>query len=222
MSLFLKSIDIIATNCNYSKFDFAFQIIQNNSISTQFWSSHSLTLILPSPVKNMQGSTANHGEALRFEREDEDYLMYEEASPDTEASPPTTTFLTLDRASLPRKTKGRGVHQDSVSRLISRGDGRDHAVPERSIEGWIILVTGLHKEAQEDDLKDVFRDHGVIKNIKMNFVHRYGFVHSALIEYEHYEEAMNTIQKSNGSEFLTQTIFVDWAFITGPVNLRRY
>ncbi|KEH33916.1 RNA recognition motif [Medicago truncatula] len=152
----------------------------------------------PIPVKKMHGSAANHGEALRFKPEDEDYLMYEEASP-----PLTTTFLTLDRASLPRKTKGR--------------------VPERSIEGWIVLVTGVHKEAQENDLKEVFRDHGVIKNIKINFDHRYGFVHSALIEYEHYEEAMNAIQKSNGSEFLTQTIYVDWAFITGPaVNLRRY
>jgi len=171
----------------------------------------------------MQGSAANHGEALPFEPEDEDYMMYEEASPDAETSPPpTTTFLTLDRTSLPRKTKGRGFHQDSISRLIARGDGRGHAVPERSIEGWIVLVTGVHKEAQEDHLKDVFREHGVIKNIKMNFDHRYGFVDGALIEYEQYEEALNAIQKSNGSEFLTQTIYVDWAFITGPVNLRRY
>ncbi|MCI32959.1 RNA-binding protein 8A-like, partial [Trifolium medium] len=40
----------------------------------------------------------------------------------------------------------------------------------------------------------------------------------ALIEYERSEEARNAIENLNGSELLTQTIYVDWAFSSGPIN----
>ncbi|KAH7510767.1 hypothetical protein JRO89_XSUnG0252700 [Xanthoceras sorbifolium] len=38
----------------------------------------------------------------------------------------------------------------------------------------------------------------------------------ALIEYENFEEAQNAITAMNGTELLTQTINVDWAFSNGP------
>jgi len=46
----------------------------------------------------------------------------------------------------------------------------------------------------------------------------------ALIEYESYNEAHAAIQALNGTELLTQTIYVDWAFSNGPFkhrNMRR-
>ncbi|XP_022752377.1 RNA-binding protein Y14-like [Durio zibethinus] len=168
-------------------------------------------------------------DAVDFEPEYDD-LMDEDTTGDASPQAPmpklgsAITGGAPTSFSRPKKTKGRGFHEDGAdrhSRLASRdfeslgtngGPG-----PQRSIEGWIVLVTGIHEEAQEDDLHNAFGEFGEIKNLHLNLDRRTGYVKGyALIEYEKFEEAKNAISTMDGAELLTQTVNVDWAFRNGP------
>ncbi|KAK6923502.1 RNA recognition motif domain [Dillenia turbinata] len=180
-------------------------------------------------------------EAVDFEPEDDD-LMDEDGGGEVDASPrapqPKLKSAITGGASSSfgnvRKTKGRGFREEASeaernNRLAARDfdslDSFGGPGPQRSIEGWIILVTGVHEEAQEDDLHNAFGEFGEVKSLHLNLDRRTGFVKGyALIEYENFEEAQAAISAMNGSELLTQTISVDWAFSNGPLkrrNMRR-
>nr|GMD79285.1 RNA-binding protein 8A-like [Ipomoea batatas]GMD80845.1 RNA-binding protein 8A-like [Ipomoea batatas] len=170
-------------------------------------------------------------EAVDFEPEEDD-LMDEDvdASSSPRAPIPRIKSAIGDSSSAPKKTKGRGFREDAAeadrnARMSARFDSLDSdggPGPERSIEGWIVLVTGVHEEAQEDDIHNSFGEFGDIKNLHLNLDRRTGFVKGyALVEYENFEEAQKAINEMDGTELLTQTIHVDWAFSKGSFKRRN-
>lgn len=79
--------------------------------------------------------------------------------------------------------EGRGgvfesIHQDGGGPARCKFQSIIIFVPKfwSAIEGWIIFITNVHPEAQEEDILDKFSEYGDVSNIHVNLDRRTGFV----------------------------------------------
>ncbi|ORY97492.1 hypothetical protein BCR43DRAFT_489864 [Syncephalastrum racemosum] len=118
----------------------------------------------------------------------------------------------------PPVRRGRGFQEDTRSRrnddVMEEDASEGGLTPMRSIEGWIIIVRGVHPETDEETLNERFSEFGTVKNIHLNLDRRTGFVKGyALIEYETLKEAQTAIDEANDTELFDQRLKVSYAFI---------
>ncbi|KAI9477559.1 RNA-binding protein 8A [Coemansia sp. RSA 989] len=87
---------------------------------------------------------------------------------------------------------------------------------ERSVEGWVIIVTGIHEEARDEDLYEFFAEYGKARGLHMNLDRQTGYIKGyALLEFEDYDEAKDAVVNGSGKKILGKAVDVDFAFIQG-------
>mmetsp|Transcript_34008 Transcript_34008/g.58155 ORF Transcript_34008/g.58155 Transcript_34008/m.58155 type:complete len:143 (+) Transcript_34008:33-461(+) len=120
-----------------------------------------------------------------------------------------------------KRAKGRGMDRTTSDTIDGEYDSLDSTEAEgeavRSIEGWIIFLTGVHEEAEENELLDILADYGSVRNFQLPLDRQTGFVKGyALAEFEKREEAEAALKGIDNTEFMETTLHASWAFVGRP------
>lgn len=93
---------------------------------------------------------------------------------------------------------------------------------QRSIEGWTVILSGLHEEQPEDELRDACADFGPVHEVRMPLDHRTGFVKGwALVDFDGFVSARQLIEASARGRLmiLGKPVAASWAFFTEPYTI---
>ena len=120
--------------------------------------------------------------------------------------------------------RGRGGDAMEVRRVGKRGgafevltvmDGQVPGEAARSIEGWVLFVSGLPKETSEDDIRDAFCVCGELRNVRMNLTVRDAqCIGHAFVEFTTKDACITAVQTLHNKPFLSaEVINITPAFI---------
>ena len=88
--------------------------------------------------------------------------------------------------------------------------------PLAAVGGYLVIVTQLHEETNDDDLTDAFSDFGHVSTLHLNLDRRTGYVKGyALLEYAREEEARRAVEEGDGMVVMERQVKVDWALKPG-------
>ncbi|KAJ2597691.1 hypothetical protein GGF39_002944 [Coemansia sp. RSA 1721] len=117
-----------------------------------------------------------------------------------------------------RRNEDTSMDTDAAEVSMAAGpEPRNSAAnAQKSVEGWVLIATGIHEEAREEDLQDFFADYGKVRGLHLNLDRLTGYVKGyALIEYAAEKEALAAVQRASGKKLLGRPIVVDFAFVKG-------
>lgn len=72
-----------------------------------------------------------------------------------------------------------------------------------AVEGWVLFASGLHEEANEEDVKSIFSEYGQVTNIAVNIDRRTGFLKVCYTEYSINAQLFLRYLVSQKNEILT-------------------
>ncbi|KAJ2661717.1 hypothetical protein IWW48_002263 [Coemansia sp. RSA 1200] len=85
---------------------------------------------------------------------------------------------------------------------------------QQSVEGWVVVATGIHEEAREDDVHDFFGAYGRVSTLHLNLDRQTGYAKGyALVEYTSFDDARRAVDEAPATKLLGLPIAVDFAFV---------
>ena len=88
---------------------------------------------------------------------------------------------------------------------------------QKSVEGYVLFVTGVHEEAKDDDIYEKFSEFGHVKQFNVPLDRKTGFVKGyALIEFATFKEAQAALNGCDQTDLYGKILTVDWAFRKPP------
>ena len=93
--------------------------------------------------------------------------------------------------------------------------------PVSSVDGWVVIILGVHEEATEDDILEKVEIFGQVKNIHLNLDRRTGYAKGyALVEFSEKNAADSAVRGLRAS-LQGENVRASWAFIQSPKKLAK-